>query len=1349
MHRVWFISLCLAFTSIFSACDLAEDDLYALHITLPENDQTFVKREDTNPYAAGMQITVGVETAERRVPLELLRLVGGAPEVIARSITVDGLATFPSVTLFPGPNRLQARDSRSGRTSLPITAYFEDPCGSISFLSPLPPDDGLLVLGPQAGGSCAQAYAIPLLASTGLRDGTRVSVLLGQRRVASGVTRGGTLSIAEVPIDERGQNLDLHLLVEGSNCEAVPFPAQVYLDCEGPRSCRITSLSNDAQLNSTDDQDPAIPGLNLDITVETDESGATQPIELVINGDLENAYRERAPVERESFAATFRNVSLPDGSLRLAATCRDQAGVITRSQVSINVDTSGCALTLASPAPGSLFVASADRGSLDVNVRAALGSDCAQVRFAESDAASCPNLKDAIFQDISLGQTSVTQSVTLSTEGDRFLCVGAVDARGNPSHVSVPIRFENHAPSLSFETFTGQLALNREGLHGAAVDGDPNTRACEYPMRVRCSREELPVTLVRIPDDVTLAQSTCLAGFATFTSVPFPSQNDGTSYQVVARSIDGNGLIGESAALEVTADCDPPVLSFPDYSCGVTALGPEDDEDPDAPGIQRAVRVVNSPNSKPQVELSVRQVTSDQTAYLTSDTHDGPYTLFAAVTFPEGVSELEACAVDPAGNRGCTGVCELMVGNVPKLQFIEPAANGQLYALDLSASGVVYRNGAPTSHDCDTDTPGLQIAVRAQVQNADPGRPARILLFTGERRLIDEVTTEVTQQNEVTACLHTEDGYGLVVRVEVDAEQVGLYGALERSVHMHSTAPSAQLSSEATPTVCRDRDTLRFLAPDNGEGPSELAFELRCADASIVTEDDWNAARPIQVAPHVEDPGLEGGTTMQWVLPSALPGSVRHCSARGYDQVGAYTPLGTSHAFESPPLKLQTAALSQLAPSLAYASTHYTITALGDVNGDGFDDLLVSGGPARALGEAALYLGSPHGLKSEPDVRFVSRDAYEFGQRAVALGNFDNDPQGLMDFAIAAPLSGRVFVVLGREHFPASEIPLDAGGCSADLCIAGPLSDELGRSLASARFNFDEVPDLVAADRKGALVVLGSGLYEPLRRLGASGTGHCLNATEQTSGDACGTGLSTPPSGFRLRSTVAIDHVVSPKRGTLYLAHDGGETDAVLWHAPKASYPQASSLVHLKSQHLVQAFKPPASRLQSQLVAVGDINADGFPDLAWSAPETQTLTLLAGDNTAAMSPWLELHNDLPAPENDAFGRRIALGLHAELGVLADFDGSGRASLLVSALETQSERGSVELFRFLTQTAHRSDRSSFFSDSTLPPADVADSYRREGQWVGDLDGDGHLDFAVLEPDFEAGLGRVIVVGTCSP
>ncbi len=1354
-------ALLLLLCALFAAaCDLAEDDLYALRITSPRNGQTFTDADDADLATHGMQIALRVETTEQGVPIELLRFTGATPEVITRKVTAGRSADFPSVTLFPGANLLVARDARSGRTSLPITLYFEDPCGSISFIEPAPPalEGAALLLGPLKDGSCGESYTIELLAATGLRDGTRVSVLIDGDRVASGTTRGGALQIPKVPLEKRdGEPFVLALLVEDNHCAAVPFPAPVVVDCEGP-TCALSAFE-DRPYTSEDDRDDQIPGLNLDISVQTSADGASQPVELIINGDQGNALR--ATPAPGTHHVTFAGVPLPDGSVRVTAVCRDRAGASATSQRILRVDTSGCSVSVTSPLAGTSFVAAEDGESLDVQVTAALGSDCASARFSDSASADCgPSLAQAPFQAVTLGQTTITADVTLTVHGQRFLCVGTRDASANESVVAVPITFENKGPNLSIATPLGPLRINRDGDDDHLADGDPKSSACEQPVEVTCALDGKAVRLVRMPDKVTLAETPCVGHRASFASVPFPSQNDGTPYWVEARTTSDKGLIGRSASLEVYADCEPPHLSFPDELCGLRAITDADDEDPALAGIQHTLRIRNAPNPKPAVTLTLAPASGAPSTTLTSDVHDGPDTLFQRLTLPPGVSEVRACASDAAGNTACTPICELLVGDAPVVTFAEPAQDGAVFGIDLSSKGVDYRSGPPAEVDCDAAA-GLQLPVRAVIAGAPPGRAARVRLEASDGQLIHEVLTTVDADHEVQACLNTRDGSDLVLRVEVDAasaDQDGLYGAAERRVNVSTQAPALALSATAGTPACRGPSTLFFDAPiQNGTG-EDLSFELRCASSPIDSHAAWEAAYVASGSPRVSvgAPAAAGnsptlGMPMEWTIPPMLPGETRHCSVRGYDRMGAYTPLAASLPFASPALRQRAVPFPDGLGGTSGSPAQVALTALGDVNGDGFDDLLVSGGVPRTHGTAALYLGHQDGFPKEPSASFTVRDAYDLGRVALALGNFDGDPAGLMDFALAAPLSGRVFVVLGRRDFEPGTYQLDAGGCGADLCLVG--DEQFGRALGSTRFDPDAIADLAIADSAAVTLILGGTRFEPVHLLGASGAGRCLDLHEVPRVDACGNGTSMPAGGLRVRTERSIDHLLGAWPGALFLAHAGEQGAPALWRLAGLAYPSLDALIEIDSAALSLVHQPAAAMLPGNLAQLGDLDGDGIAEIGWAHGAGAGRVQIYRRSAGTLTPSFELLNDLAGGGDDGFGLSVASGAHPELGQYGDLDGDDRADLMVSALPSLHARGSVEVFNDLypfSGSLPRSARALHFDDHTLIESDAqATPYRRLGQWIGDVDGDGQPDLAVLEPDHASGQGRLIVLGECGP
>jgi hypothetical protein len=102
------------------------------------------------------------------------------------------------------------------------------------------------------------------------------------------------------------------------------------------------------------------------------------------------------------------------------------------------------------------------------------------------------------------------------------------------------------------------------------------------------------------------------------------------------------------------------------------------------------------------------------------------------------------------------------------------------------------------------------------------------------------------------------------------------------------------------------------------------------------------------------------------------------------------------------------------------------VIGLGDVNGDGYADVLVGAyegvADPRAAGAAYLHLGGAGGLATVPAlVLRGGRGGEQFGTRLAALGDVDGD--GYADFAVAAAKhgedeAGAVFVFHGSPRGP-------------------------------------------------------------------------------------------------------------------------------------------------------------------------------------------------------------------------------------------------------------------------------------------------------------------------------------------
>ena len=107
---------------------------------------------------------------------------------------------------------------------------------------------------------------------------------------------------------------------------------------------------------------------------------------------------------------------------------------------------------------------------------------------------------------------------------------------------------------------------------------------------------------------------------------------------------------------------------------------------------------------------------------------------------------------------------------------------------------------------------------------------------------------------------------------------------------------------------------------------------------------------------------------------------------------------------EDPELVLEPSSVNAVGRSLGFSSYGYTLAGAGDVNGDGFDDVMVGAWEGDA---AFLFLGSPGGVDLSTETKLTSAwDAgwIGFGMGMAAAGDLDGDGYG--DLAIGATGGG-------------------------------------------------------------------------------------------------------------------------------------------------------------------------------------------------------------------------------------------------------------------------------------------------------------------------------------------------------
>lgn len=248
---------------------------------------------------------------------------------------------------------------------------------------------------------------------------------------------------------------------------------------------------------------------------------------------------------------------------------------------------------------------------------------------------------------------------------------------------------------------------------------------------------------------------------------------------------------------------------------------------------------------------------------------------------------------------------------------------------------------------------------------------------------------------------------------------------------------------------CNDADPLTFVGAAEAEAP-----ELCMTDADA---DGWGADVPAE--------GATAGTDCNDGLATVNPGASdgvfgdRNCDGVGGDgdlTRADATLLGTTYRDRA----------------------GRWLLGVGDIDGDGLDDVLVSGQPDEDRGKAWLVLGKNlSGSMSLDDADIVLTGEAE-GDKAgwtTAAGDLDGD--GVPDLIVGAPNardSGAVYIIYG------SGLTADLELGDADVILEGAGSNSsAGSAVASGDLDGDGKDDLLVGASGGAgsvHVVLGSQL---------------------------------------------------------------------------------------------------------------------------------------------------------------------------------------------------------------------------------------------------------------------------------
>ena len=344
-------------------------------------------------------------------------------------------------------------------------------------------------------------------------------------------------------------------------------------------------------------------------------------------------------------------------------------------------------------------------------------------------------------------------------------------------------------------------------------------------------------------------------------------------------------------------------------------------------------------------------------------------------------------------------------------------------------------------------------------------------------------------------------------------------------------------------------------------------------------------------------------------------------------------------------------------PSFAHGSFGESVASAGDVNGDGYADVVVGGSYVNyGAGQAYVYLGSATGVSSTPATTLTGVSVGDhFGASVASAGDVNGD--GYADLVVGAysarnsagVLVGQASVYLGSADGVAQS--------PATVLTGTNMYDGVGGSVASAGdVNGDGFGDIVvgatgAANSSGtASVFLGSALGvvpAPATVLtGSYGQHSSYGGSVACAGDVNGDGYADIAVG-------ATEDSATPGVVEVYF---GGANGLV-----------ATSAIVVQGQSVNSGFG-------GAVAGAGDVNQDGYADLLVAAQGENggvgaAYVFLGSTQGIANAPTTAL---LGPSAGAAFGRSVAGA--------GDVDGDGRGDILVGAPHVGNGIGQVNVYR---------------------------------------------------------------------